>query len=151
MYESAKSPFDADHPVWQLWWDFVSRSAEAGMAFPPGNLPPDAARAARSEIFRGWAQGWQEFMRSPEFLAGMAKAMEAGLKARQQWAELAGQAQHEAQGVSRQDFDQLMRTLRRFEEHTGDSLEQLAAGLADLSARLKKLEEGPAKRSKQSS
>jgi hypothetical protein len=151
MHESAKSPFDADHPVWQMWWDFVSRSAEAGMSFPPGTPPPDAARSVRAEIFRGWAQGWQEFMRSPEFLGGMTKAMEAGLKARQQWAELAGQAQHEAQGVSRQDFDQLMRTLRRFEERSGDSLEQLAAGLADLDARLKKLEECLAERSKQSS
>ena len=90
-------------------------------------------------------------MRSPEFLGGMAKAMQAGLKARQQWAELAGQAQHEMQGVSRQDFDQLMRTLRRFEEQSGDGLEQLAAGLASLDARLKKLEEGLAKRAKQSS
>ena len=39
-----------------------------------------------------------------------------------------------------------MRTLRRFEEQSGDGLEQLAAGLASLDARLKKLEEGLAER-----
>ncbi len=145
MNESAKTPFDAESPMWQLWWDFLSKTTGAGMSFPPGSAPPETLRSARSEMFRVWADGWQEYLRSPEFLSAMGKSLEVSLKARQQWVEQAGQAQHEMQGVSRQDFDRLLRTLRQFEERTEGRLEELAAAVADLAARLQKPEETPAK------
>ena len=62
MNESAKTPFDAESPMWQLWWDFLSKTTGAGMSFPPGSAPPETLRSARSEMFRVWADGWQEYL-----------------------------------------------------------------------------------------
>ncbi len=91
MSNTNGGPFDASQPVWQLWWDFLSKSAAAGLSFPPGGAVPDGARSARAGLFQAWADGWQQFMRSPEFLEGMAKAQAAGLQARQQLLDLLGQ------------------------------------------------------------
>ena len=99
-------------------------------------------------MFRAWAEGWQEFMRSPEFLAAMTKSLEASLKGRQQWAEQLGQMQQrdaggQPAGLRPAGAD----ACGGSRSGAGDSLEQIAAGLADLGSRLQKLEEGLAKRS----
>jgi hypothetical protein len=145
MNESASTPFDAAQPLWQMWWDFLSRTTAAGLSFPPASTPGEAARSTRTAMFRAWGEGWQEFMRSPEFLATMTKSLEASLKGRQQWAEQLGQMQSEMQAVSRQDFDRLVRSLQGFEERVDAHLEEISAGLADLRTRLQKLEAGFAK------
>jgi hypothetical protein len=147
--DHATSPFDVNQRMWQMWWDFVSRSMSAGLSFAPGSTPPEAAKSVRSGLLQTWADGWQQFMRSPEFLDGIRTSLEASLQARQQWTDLLGQMQHEMQGVSRQDFDQLMRTLRRFDERMSEGMGQLAAGLMDLSSRMQKLEEVLARQANQ--
>ena len=66
----------------KLWADFAMRMAQAGMAFSPGDMPPDAARAMRDAALGAMGEYCEKLMRSPEFLETLRQSMAASIEMR---------------------------------------------------------------------
>jgi len=137
---SASKQFDV---FGQMWADFIKRSADAGFSFKPDAPPPEAARSVRDATLKAWAQWWDEYLRSPQFVQTMKQSMDAAIQARKQMNDWMGKAQHEMGGASRQDIDQLMLTLRHVEQRIADAAERLGDRLDALEARLDALDDNP--------
>jgi hypothetical protein len=124
----------------QLWADFMTKLMAATMAATPRATPPEAAREIRSASLRAWDEFWEQMMRTPEFLQSMQQSLAANIAIRKQFSDLMGQVQHEFQGVSRQDMDQLMRALRSVEHRISDGLDRIGDRVDELHRRLGALE-----------
>ena len=70
----------------------------------------------------------------------MRQAMETNVEFRKRLGDWLGQCHHEMQGVSRQDFDQIMRGMRHLEHRAADSMERMSDMLEELTERLDALE-----------
>jgi len=134
---SASEQFDV---FGRMWTDFIKRSADAGFSFKPDAPPPEAARSMRDATIKAWAQWWDEYLRSPQFVQNMKQSMDAAIQARKQVNDWMGKAHHEMGGASRQDVDELMLTLRHVERRIADATERLGDRLASLEARLDALD-----------
>ncbi len=140
MNEQTSNFFPGADIFTRMWSDFASKSMGAGVAFTPNSTPPEAARQMRSAMFQAWTEYCDQFMRSAEFLDMMKQSLAASIQARKQLNDFLGQVHHEFQGVSRQDMDQIMLSLRHLERRLLDSLERVSGQLDDLGQRLNKLE-----------
>jgi hypothetical protein len=138
--DSAAGFFPTADMFTRAWSDFASKMMGAGLAFTPDSTPPDAARQMRSAMFQAWSDYFDQFMRSAEFLDMMKQSLTAATQMRRQMNDFLGQVQHDFQGASRQDLDQVIASLRNLERHVTDSTEQISAHLEKLSRRLDKLE-----------
>ncbi len=118
----------------RMWGDFAMKMMTAGMAVSPGSAPPDAARQVRGAMFKAMSEQCEQFMRSPAFLEMMKQSMDAAVTLRTQVNEFLNRAHHEAQGVARDDVDNLMLTIRHFESRVLDRLEELERRIDALSA-----------------
>lgn len=129
-------------PWMRMWTDAASKMMSAGQ--PPAETPPDMARQMRSAWLDAYSQFFESYFRSPDFLEMMRQSLSASVQARKQLNDFLGQAQHELQGTSRQDIDQLMRTMRHVEHRVVNSIERLADQVEDVAARLRRLERAAA-------
>jgi hypothetical protein len=109
-----------------LWLNFATQLATAGFAFKPGTTPPDAAEAVRKNLFETMSKSAEEFLRSGTFLSLMKQSMEASITWRKQLNDMLTDAHHKAEGVARQDVDNMLLAVRHLEHRTLDRLEQLA-------------------------
>lgn len=123
-----------------LWFDLASKMSQAMMSFSPQQTPPEAFRQIRSAQLGAWGDYFQQLMRSPEYLDAIKQWTALTVQARKQWTDFLGRLQHEFQGASRQDIDQLMLSLRHLESRVVEGIEEISTQLAGLDARLTSLE-----------
>ncbi|MEN6495423.1 MAG: hypothetical protein ABFD16_14175 [Thermoguttaceae bacterium] len=124
----------------ELWFDLASKMSQTMPAFSPQQTPPEAFRQLRSAQLGAWGDCFQELMRKPEFLEAVKQWTSFTVQARKQWSDFLGQLQHEFQGASRQDIDQLMLSLRHLESRVVEGVEEIATQLDGIDARLRSLE-----------
>ena len=91
-------------------------------------------------MFKAWSDYCEQFMRTPDFLNMMKQSLSASLEARKQLNDFLARTQHELQGASRQDADQIMASIQRMEERLADGMEDMTSRLQRLEGRLEKLE-----------
>jgi hypothetical protein len=127
--------FDGGTGLLRMWSDCMTRMMQAAPN-PPESTPPEAMRRMRATMLDTWAEWWDQWLRSPQFLEMMKQSMAGSVQARKEVNDLLGQMHHEFQGPSRQDIDQLMLTIRRMEQRVVDGVERVSAQLEELSARL---------------
>lgn len=140
MGENRQEIFPGADAFTRMWTEFASQMMASGMGFSPQSTPPEAARQARSTMFRAWNEYCDQFMRSGEFLEAMKTSLDGAMQARRQLNEFLGQMQHEFQGASRQDVDQLMASLEHLERRIVDESERISSRLDELAERVEKLE-----------
>lgn len=145
------NPFDVGQSMFRAWTDFMTKMMAAPMPFSSAGSPPDAAREIRSNMLNAWADYWQQVMRSPEFLETMKQSVDSSVQWRKQFNDFLGQMQHELQGVSRQDVDQIMRMMRHVEQRSVDGMERVTDQLERIVDRLEAIEKRIPKRRKQKS
>ena len=119
----------------KFWTDFATKMAAAGFAAAPGTAPPDATRQVRAAIFRAMAEAGDEFMRSPQFQEMMKESLAHSIQFRKQLNEWLGRMQHEFQGTSRQDVDELLQVMKHLEHRMSDGFDRLSARLDALEKR----------------
>jgi hypothetical protein len=122
-----------------MWSELTSGLMSAGTAFAPDASPPEAFRQIRSAWLGAWADFWEQFARSPQFLEMMRQSVSGSLQYRKQFNDYLADMQHQFQGVSRKDIDQLMLLVQHLEERMVDEVERLGPRLDDLGNRLDKL------------
>jgi hypothetical protein len=132
--------FNGANQLMGLWWDLASNMTRAMMAVSPQQTPPEAFRQIRSAQLGAWGEYVQQLMRTPEFLDVMKQWTTASVQFRKQWSDFFGQLQHEFQGASRQDVDQLMLSMRHLERRIVEGVEQVSIQLEDLESRMASLE-----------
>lgn len=125
----------------QMWTEFASRMAQVGLNIQPSQAPPEAARQMRDALLSAMNTAAQEQLRNPEFLASMKQWMSQSIEMRKQMNDWLGRAQHEFQGASRQDVDQLLAGLHHIEQRTVDGLERLTERIEAIDNRLASLED----------
>lgn len=124
------------------WWnDLLFKMMNAGLSVPSDATPPDAFRKARSVMLEAWTEYWNRYLRSPEFLNPLKQMMDSNIQMRRQMGNLFGEFQHNLQNVSRQDVDQVMRSLRHLEQRLADAIDRVSDRLEDLDERLDRIEE----------
>lgn len=124
----------------KMWADFASSMAKAGTVFSPVASPPEMARKIQAEVLSAWADTYDRLARSEEFQSAMRQSLSATVEARKQLNDFLGRTQHELQGASRQDIDQLMLSLRHIERRVVDVAERLSQQLESIDQRLSRLE-----------
>lgn len=130
---------NGDRSPLRMWTDLVTGLMSAGMNYSPDAMPPDTFRQARSAWLGAWANFWEEYARSPQFLELMRQSFSSSLQARKQLNDTLAEMQHQFQGVSRQDVDQLMLVVQHLEQRLVDELERLTERVDRLSNRLDRL------------
>jgi hypothetical protein len=140
MSDNGCGAFDAGMHLMQVWSDYASKMASAGASLSPQAPAPDMARDLRSAMLDAWARSWDQFLRSPQFLGMTQQSMAAVVDWRKQMNDCLGELQHQFQGASRKDVDQIMLGLRHLEHRMVDVVEDLGARLEEISARLDALE-----------
>lgn len=140
--DDGKTGFEGAEQFTRLWTDFASKMAAAGMSYTPDQAPPEASRAMRDAMLGAMGEACDQYMRSPEFLGVMRTSMQEAIALRKQLNDFLGQMQHEMQGASRQDMDQLMQALSHIEKRVVNGLERLTERVDDLSDRLDRIEQG---------
>ncbi|MAE63697.1 MAG: hypothetical protein CMJ18_05450 [Phycisphaeraceae bacterium] len=114
--------------------------AQAGTAFSSDQAPPEAMRSMRAAFLKAWGESCEQAMRSPEFLEAVRKAMAGAIEMRRQTNEWLGRLQHEFQGTSRQDVDQIMLVMKHLEQRLVDGFERIEGRLDEFDTRLDDLE-----------
>jgi polyhydroxyalkanoate synthesis regulator phasin len=140
--ESEKDP-GSDSRWLGIWFDFAAKMMESARGLTAQQTPPEAFRQIRSAQLKAWDNLWQQAVRTPEFLEMVKQGMAMNVQARKQINDFLAQLQHEFQGASRQDVDQLMISMRHVERRVVDGIERIASQLDDLEARLAALEKSP--------
>jgi hypothetical protein len=143
MNDDQQSPFPGPDMFTRMWSDFATQMMRAGTAFSPTSTPPQAAREMRAALFKAWSDYCDQFMRSQEFLGMMQQSLAASIQARKQLNDFLGQVQHEFQGASRHDVDQIMLSMRHMERRFVDAMERLSEQLDRLGERLERMENNP--------
>lgn len=123
-----------------MWFDFMSKMTEAAMSFSPQQTAPEAFRQIRSAQLGAWGDYLQQMMRTPEFLGMMKQGMAMNIQFRKQISDFLAEVQHEFQGVSRKDVDQLMLSMRHLEQRIVEGVEQVSDQLTEVEQRLATLE-----------
>jgi hypothetical protein len=142
-------PFEQAQQLSNMWIDFVTRMATAGMAGQAFATPPDAGRAARNSVFETLTRSTDEFLRSDQFLQMTKQSLDASITFRKQLNEFLTKAHHDAGGVAQQDVDDPLSFLRRVEKQTTTHLEAIASRIDDIDRRLGALEKCAGKRSRE--
>jgi hypothetical protein len=126
--------------MFELWTDTWSKMWGAGMAQAGDGGGPDAFRQVRSAMLSAWGDYFNRFMRSPEFLEALKQMMDVNVACRRKANDLLGQMQDNLQMASRQDVDQMMRTMRHLEHRLMDGIERISCEQERLGQRLEALE-----------
>jgi len=124
----------------RMWTCFASDMAKAGVSFDPQQAAPEGARAMRNTMIQTMNEHAQQFLRSPEFLAGMKQALDGSMAARKQLNDFLAQAQHEFQSASKDDADQVMAAIQSLETRITSGMDRLGRHIDRISARLDGLE-----------
>lgn len=139
MHDNSEDWLGQGGALLNMWTDMAAKMMGAslgGGAAAPVENPPEALRELRSGILAAWTRYCDQFMRSPQFLDSLRQAMNANIQARRQMNEALGKVQHDLQGVSRQDLDQMMRTLQHLEQGIATGVERISQRLDELNARV---------------
>lgn len=131
----------ADFSPLRMWTDLVSGLMTAGTCFSPEAMPPDMLRQMRSGWLQAWADFWESYSRSPQFLEMMKETFNSSLGMRKQFNRYLGEMHHQFQGVSRQDVDELMDTIQHLEQRLVDESERITRRLDDLRRRVDQLQD----------
>jgi hypothetical protein len=110
----------------------MSKAIQAALNSAPGSAPPEMLREMRAGIFETLAESWDEFMRSPQFLAGMRQWTENAITFRKLSNEFMGRMRNEVQAPSCNDLDTVMLTVRHMEKRLLDRLDEISAKLAEF-------------------
>ena len=132
MNENSEKSSEEAAAFQKIWMETMSRMVQAAFTVSPNSPPPEVLRQMRSGIFQAWAQSWEEFMRSPQFLEGMKQWMENAIAFRKMTNEFMGRVRNEMQSPSKGDIDSIMLTVRHMEKRLLDRIEELSAEVGEL-------------------
>ncbi len=127
----------------KMWLDSWSKMIQATSTFSPNSPPPELLRQMRGGMFQALSEAWEEFMRSPTFLEGTRQWMDNVTTWRKASNDFLAKTRNELQAPSREDIDNVMRSVRHLEQRLLDRMDELADKLNELNRRL---EEGQSKR-----
>jgi len=135
------APFEQAQQLTQMWMNFATNVASAGMAFRPDEkAPPEIAQQMREATFAAMAQAADKFLRSDKFLGMMKQSLDASIGFRKRMNEFLTQAHHGVQGVAKQDLDAMSLAVQHLERRMLGQMEELCAGLDQINGRLDRLE-----------
>jgi hypothetical protein len=120
----------------KAWNELAAKMLTAGWSMPPASSPPDLGRQLRANYLGAWSEFFESWMRTPEFLDWMRQSLGGGTEVRRQLNEFFSRLQNSFQAVSRQDFDQLMATVRGLEDRVRHDSQEILARLEEIQARL---------------
>jgi len=116
----------------KIWMDSMSKIMQTAFTLGPNTPPPDVLRQMRSGLLQALAQSWEEFMRSPEFLAGMKQWMNNAIAFRKMTNDFMANVRNEMQAPSRDDIGSIMLTVRHMEKRLLDRMDALDAQVRKL-------------------
>ena len=141
MSDAWKTGLDSAATMMKMWTDWMSRMMQAGMAFSPDDTPPDAFRNVRSAMLRSWAESWEQFARSPQFLEWMRLAMAGGAHWQKQMMDLFTGMQHQMFGLTQQGMDPMTAVAEGFQRQVMSSSGMLTSQWQQLAQRIDAIEQ----------
>ena len=110
----------------KIWLESMSKLMHTALTLQPDTAPPEVLREIRSGIFQALAKSWDEYLRSPQFLAAMRQWMDEALSFRKMNNDLASYLRNQLTGGSREELDTVVLTVRHMERRMLDRLEDLS-------------------------
>ena len=120
----------------KIWTESMTQMMQTAFSMAPDSAPPEVLRQIRSGLFQALAQSWDEFMRSPQFLAGMRQWMDSAVNFRKMSNDFMARVRNELQAPSREDIDAVMLNVRHMEKRLLDQVEELSNQINELNRRL---------------
>ncbi len=123
----------------KLWSDSCSRLMQTAMSYSPESTPPDLLRQIRTGFLQALSQSWDEFLRSPQFLAGMKQMMDQAVSFQKHSADVLTKARHATEGVAHEDVESLRASLIQMEHRLSEHMDALSEHSSQLAESLEKL------------
>lgn len=126
MKDSSESKTNFASDFLKSWAESYSRILESACRFSPDTLPPELLRQIRTGLFEALAKSWEEFLRSPQFLAGMKEMLDNAVAFRQMTGDFFAKVRRETQGVNREDVDKILLAVHEMETRLTRRIDELA-------------------------
>jgi len=110
----------------KIWMETFTQLMQTGVTGAQTSAPPEVLRQMRDGIFKSLSKSWDEFLRSPQFLAGMRQWMDGTTNFRRMSNEWMARVRNELQAPSREDIDTIMLSVRHMEQRLLARLEELS-------------------------
>jgi len=98
MFDPTKDGFGCTADIMQAWSDLAARTMQAAVEFRPESSPIEAGREVRSAMFKAWADAWDQYVRTPEFLGAIRASLAMGAQWRKLWVDFFSQWQQSLAG-----------------------------------------------------
>jgi hypothetical protein len=118
----------------KIWLESMSKVMQTAFASAPNSAPPELLRQIRDGILQALADAWNEFLRSPQFQAGMKQWMDQAVAFRQTSGDFLAKARKEMQAPTSADLDAILLAVRHLETRLLDRIEGLSAEVQGLRA-----------------
>lgn len=135
MSDPTKEFADQSAAFQKIWLESMSKVIQATSTFTPDSAPPELLRQIRDGILQALAEAWNEFLRSPQFQAGMKQWMEQAVAFRKESNEFMAKARKEMQAPTGSDIDAILLAVRHMEKRVLDRVEELSGQLRELQSR----------------
>lgn len=110
-----RSPKQAVESLQKLWTETLSRFAQSVSQASNGPIP-EAFKDLRAALQQSLAKAWDDFLLSDAFKKSMQIAMEQAASARESAQGVFKKVREETQGVTREDLENIHRSLRNAEQ-----------------------------------
>ena len=114
----------------------MTRMSQTLCSLGPESIPQEIARQLRGGMFQAFAQYWDTFLRSPQFLESAKQCMDNAVAVRKMGSDLLTNFHNEMQAASRDDIDSVMLTVRHMEQRLLDRIDKMAQQVDRLEEQL---------------
>jgi hypothetical protein len=129
----------------KLWTESFAKLGQAAFSFSPESVPPELLRQVRAGMFQALAQSWEEFLRSPQFMAAAKQMMDNAVALRKLSSDFFTKAHHELAGVAQEDFDGQVAAVHHLETKITSRLDGVTNQIIETNRRLDAIEKSLAR------
>ena len=132
MNESSQNSPKDGAAFQKVWLESMSKLMQAAFTFSPDSTPPEVLREIRNNVLQTLGEGWNEYLRSPEFQESMKQWMENAIAFRQITNDFMARVRKEMQAPSRDDVEAIQQNVQHLETRLLERMEALAKQIEEL-------------------
>ena len=145
MSDNMDKAFDQAAAFQKLWMDSFANMASVWSQFSPASPPSDEMRKMRGGMLKVLAETWDEYMRTPLFMAMMKASLNGSLDLKRMARDAMNRVHEQFENPSKEDIDGVLLAIRHVERRLLDRLEGLDDRVANLDEKIDKVDQRIAK------
>ncbi len=124
----------------KLWTDSLAKMSEVWTQYSPGSPPIDEMRRMRGGMLQVFAETWDEYMRTPQFMEMMKASLNGALDFKRMAREGMNRVHEQFENPSKEDIDGVLLAIRHVERRLLERLEGLDDRVANLDEKIDRVD-----------